>query len=87
MINPTSITALQKFFFITNAGSLAEPSAGGTTVRSLLGNTSSNDEHGDFSTGRARTLPIQPFQQKRDADAYQKEWPDPMRVEVDNEHA
>jgi len=29
-----------------------------------------------------RTLPIQPFQQKRDADADEKDWPDPMRVDV-----
>jgi hypothetical protein len=30
------------------------------------------------------TLPIQPFQQKRDADADEKDWPDPTRVDVDH---
>ena len=35
-----------------------------------------------------RTLPIKPFQEKRDADADDKDWPDPMGVETwDHTHA
>jgi hypothetical protein len=29
---------------------------------------------------------MQPFPQKRDADADEKDWPDPMRVDVDHAH-
>ena len=45
----------------------------------------SNNEHVDFST--VRTLPIHPFQQERDADADEKDWPDPTGVDMDHAHA
>ena len=41
----------------------------------------------DFSSVRRRTLRIHPFQQKRDADADEKDWPDPTRVDVDHAKA
>ena len=59
MINPTSMTALQTFLFIANTSSLQNPRLGAPLFVPLVGILASNNEYGDFSTVRRRTLPVE----------------------------